>query len=136
MSLSVVGFLQPVAAAFLVVTTGYNALLTVNSDEGLIVAERLEADIAARRDHLAALQSQKTALEERTDRLREDRLDKDLLDEKVRSVLGLARPDEYLVRMEDLDRLAALATDEEAAPLPEDPLTRLAALSLAAATVR
>ena len=50
-------------------------------------------------------------------------LDKDLLDERVRSVLGLVRPGELMVRMEDLDRIAELnAVPEEEAPLQKDPI--------------
>lgn len=105
---------QSAFAAFLVVAVGYNTLAMLNSEDGVRMNERLQLEIAARKARVAELETQYSHLSDRADRLLTAQLDEDLLEERVRGVLGLVRPDEYLVRMEDLDRLAALN-----APTPE-----------------
>ncbi|MEM6649484.1 MAG: hypothetical protein AAF603_04460, partial [Pseudomonadota bacterium] len=52
-------------------------------------------------------------LSQKADRLLTTSLDKDLLEERVRSVLGLVRPEEMMVRIEDIDRLAAAASPKD-----------------------
>jgi len=47
---------------------------------------------------LAGLQVERAELKNRTSRLSSDFLDLDLLDERARFVLGVARPDEILIR--------------------------------------
>lgn len=47
---------------------------------------------------LAGLQADRAELKNRTRRLSSDFLDLDLLDERARVVLGMARPDEILIR--------------------------------------
>lgn len=47
---------------------------------------------------LAALEAERAAWANRTARLSESYLDLDLLDERARSVLGYARPDEIILR--------------------------------------
>ena len=101
--------------AFGVVALAYNILMMLNSEEGLAAKVELEADILERRQMIASLEEEHAFLSRRADALLTGQLDEDLLEERVRVVLGLVRPDEYLVRMEDLDRLAARNVEQEEA---------------------
>jgi len=60
----------------------------------LAEAETAEAGLEAR---LAALRERRAAAENRVRRLGPEHLDLDLLDERARAVLGLARPDEMVI---------------------------------------
>lgn len=64
---------------------GLRALATAEAE-----AETLEAE-------LAALEARRAEIENRVDRLGGAQLDLDLLDERARAVLGLARPDELVI---------------------------------------
>lgn len=107
------------AAAFLVVGIGYNVAMTFNAEDGLRMKSALNAQIVAEREELAALEARRDDLSDKADRLMSASLDQDLLEERVRAVLGLVRPGEYMVRMEDLDRLAL-------APAPAETVLELA----------
>lgn len=104
--------LQMAGLAFGVVAVAYNFLMMLNSTEGLFMHQQLNAQLQTEKAELAELQDQYAFLTRRADSLLTAGLDEDLLEERVRGVLGLVRPDEYLVRMEDLDRLAVAYTDE------------------------
>ncbi|WOI54218.1 FtsB family cell division protein [Parvularcula sp. LCG005] len=127
------GFLKQVADAVLpaicVVGIGYNGLLYLNAPEGVRMNNLLQDRIADSRAELAALEAERQRLSDHADRLLTASLDEDLLEERVRSVLGLVRPNEYMVRMEDLDRLAAAPADMPAPLLNEDAPVTLAALA-------
>ncbi len=70
----------------------------VQGDFGLFrrVEIAAEADVLTR--DLAQLQIEITAMENLTRRLSDDYLDLDLLDQQARSVLGLLRADEIVIR--------------------------------------
>lgn len=73
---------------------GYHAL---HGDRGIEEWFRLGGQVETlekRHDQNAA---RITTLERRVNLLREDNLDRDLLDERARLVLGLARPDEIII---------------------------------------
>ncbi len=78
--------------------TAYFGFTAVRGDYG--IGRRIEADAEARslRIELAALQTEVTRLENLTLRLSDDYLDLDLLDEQARSVLGMMRSDEIVIR--------------------------------------
>ena len=76
----------------------YFTFASVQGDYGLFRRVRIEAEtqaLAAERDRLAAQIAQ---LANKTHRLSDDFLDLDLLDEQARSVLGLVRGDEVVLR--------------------------------------
>lgn len=56
---------------------------------------------AERSDELAQLQAEKVRLAHRADLLDPKRADPDLADEMVRSELGLIRPDEVIIQIDD-----------------------------------
>lgn len=104
-------FWNGVFPAFCMVGIAYNTLVMLNADEGIRMNDMLQDRIAEEQQHIVSLQSQYTQLSDTADRLMSASLDEDLLEERVRSVLGLVRPGEYKVRMEDLDKLAAFMPD-------------------------
>lgn len=76
----------------------YFTFAAVQGDFGLFNRVQIDAEIAqmkAQRDRRSA---ELALLENRTRRLSDDYLDLDLLDERARDVLGLARPDDIIIR--------------------------------------
>lgn len=81
-----------------IVLGSYFTFAAVQGDFGLFNRIQVEAEIntlKAQRDRKLGELAQ---LENRTRRLSDDFLDLDLLDERARDVLGLARPDEIVLR--------------------------------------
>ena len=76
----------------------YFTFAAVQGDYGLFRRVEITAETDALRQTLGQLQIEIAALENLTRRLSDDYLDLDLLDEQARSVLGLLRPDELVIR--------------------------------------
>jgi cell division protein FtsB len=76
----------------------YFTFSAVQGAYGLFNRVQIEAEVADLRTERDLLASQLDELESRTRRLSDDYLDLDLLDERARHVLGLARPDEIVIR--------------------------------------
>ena len=82
----------------LVLVGFYFTMASVKGDFSLFNRARIEAeadDLRLERDRLRA---EIAVLANKTRRLSDDYLDLDLLDEQARSVLGLVRPDEVVLR--------------------------------------
>jgi cell division protein FtsB len=77
--------------------TGYFAYHLVVGDHGLLAWVRHEREIHAAGDKLASLRAERAALDLRVRNLTPDHLDPDLLDERVRATLNLAKPDEIVI---------------------------------------
>ena len=88
------GFLLPTA---ILTFGGYFVFAAIQGDGGVLRRLQLEAEHAALSAELALLDDQVATLRDRTRRMSDDYLDLDLLDERARDVLGLARPDEIVV---------------------------------------
>lgn len=76
----------------------YFTFAAVQGSFGLFNRVQVQAQITeleVRRDHL---QTELVELRNKTTRLSDDFLDLDLLDERARDVLGLARPNEVVIR--------------------------------------
>lgn len=79
------------------VLSAYFALSAVQGPSGILKRVQIEAEtaeLAAERDRL---QAEVDEMENRTRRLSDDYLDLDLLDERARAVLGMARADEAVL---------------------------------------
>ncbi len=76
----------------------YFTFATVQGDFGLFNRVRIEAEADDLRVERARLEAEIAVLANKTRRLSDDFLDLDLLDEQARSVLGLVRPDEVVLR--------------------------------------
>lgn len=76
----------------------YFVFAAVQGDYGLFRRVQIEADGAALKHQLAQLRQERAILENKTRRLSDTYLDLDLLDERARKVLGMARGDEIIIR--------------------------------------
>jgi cell division protein FtsB len=76
---------------------GYFAYHSVEGDRGLVAYLRLNEQIVLAKAQLAEVAAERKALEQRVSLLRPNRLDPDMLDERARLLLNLARPDEIVI---------------------------------------
>ena len=76
----------------------YFTFAAVQGDYGLFQRAEIEAEARVMADHLAEVQADVAQMENLTRRLSDEFLDLDLLDEQARSVLGMIRSDEIVVR--------------------------------------
>ena len=76
----------------------YFAYSAFQGEYGLVQRYRVEQKEVLLRAELAELRARRAMMENKTARLSEDYLDLDLLDERVRAVLGYIRADEILIR--------------------------------------
>lgn len=70
----------------------------LQSDNGLAAFREAGSEERRLKSELDALTAQRKHIENKVNRLSEASLDLDLLDERARAVLGLAREDEMIVR--------------------------------------
>ena len=70
----------------------------VQGDYGVFRRVEIEADRAKLAAELASLQAEVAHMENLTQRLSDDYLDLDLLDQQARDVLGMIRADEIVIR--------------------------------------
>ncbi|CUH87462.1 Septum formation initiator [Phaeobacter sp. CECT 5382] len=78
--------------------SAYFTFAAVQGDFGLFRRVEIQAEADELRLDLARLRHEMTGMENLTHRLSDDFLDLDLLDEQARSVLGLLRADEIVIR--------------------------------------
>ena len=76
----------------------YFTFAAVQGDYGLFSRSEIEAEAAELQAKLDALNSEIAVMENLTHRLSDTYLDLDLLDEQARSVIGLLRGDEIVIR--------------------------------------
>ncbi|SMX41968.1 FtsB family cell division protein [Actibacterium lipolyticum] len=84
------------AIAFTLAT--YFTFAAVQGDYGLFRRIQVEAEAGTLIQERDALQAQLDEMQNKTRRLSDDYLDLDLLDEQARSVLGMIRSDEIVIR--------------------------------------
>jgi len=76
----------------------YFSFAAIQGDFGLFKRVQIDSETQQLRIDLAALESQVAWLQNKTHRLSDEYLDLDLLDEQARSVLGMIRADEIVIR--------------------------------------
>lgn len=84
----------PAACILAMAYFGHHALF---DDHGLRRLLGLNEELADRQALLDAEIAKRSALEAKVNALRSPRIDPDLLDERARETLGLARPDEIII---------------------------------------
>ena len=77
---------------------GYFTFAALQGEYGLFRRVEIQAESAQLEAELAALRSETARMANMTKRLSDGYLDLDLLDEQARRVLGMARPDEIVIR--------------------------------------
>jgi cell division protein FtsB len=75
----------------------YFAYHLVQGDRGLTAWIRLNQQVREAKTTLAAVEAERSTLERRVDLLRPQHLDRDMLDERARSVLNLIGPHEIAI---------------------------------------
>ncbi|WP_298433116.1 septum formation initiator family protein [uncultured Jannaschia sp.] len=88
------GLILPI---LLILFASYFVFAAVQGEYGVFRRVELEAERDLLRAELANLDQQAARMRDATRRLSDDYLDLDLLDERARLVLGMARTDEILV---------------------------------------
>lgn len=83
-------------AVFLAVS-GYFVWHAMHGERGLIAREHRLAEIAAARGELSRAEADRDAMERRVSGMRGDRLDRDQLDERARTLLNMVGRDELVV---------------------------------------
>jgi len=81
----------PAVLAGVVLYLGYH---TVQGDRGLAAWLEIDGRIAEQRAELAVVRVERARMDRRVELMRADGLDPDLLDERARALLNMARPDE------------------------------------------
>ena len=76
----------------------YFIFAAVQGDYGVFRRAEVDAEALELRVQLAALSDEVTRMENLTQRLSDDYLDLDLLDQQARDVLGMIRADEIVIR--------------------------------------
>lgn len=76
----------------------YFTFAAVQGDYGLFRRAEIDAEARDLSEQLMAVQAQVTEMENLTQRLSDDFLDLDLLDERARYILGMLRSDEIVIR--------------------------------------
>lgn len=76
----------------------YFTFAAVQGDFGLFRRAEIVAEVNDMRANLIAVRAEVAQIENLTHRLSDDYLDLDLLDEQARSVLGMVRADEIVIR--------------------------------------
>jgi cell division protein FtsB len=80
----------------------YFVYYAVHGDRGILAKHQIEGQIAEAKRMLAEVKDERTRLEIRADRLRTDRLDVDLLEERAREMLNFAHPRDVVVPLPKL----------------------------------
>jgi cell division protein FtsB len=80
---------------------GYFAYHALHGERGVLAWLRLQNEIQKAEAMLAESSAVRSALERRSRLLRSNSIDPDLLDERVRAVLNVGRPDEIIVLLQD-----------------------------------
>jgi cell division protein FtsB len=76
---------------------GYFCYHLVQGERGLIAWLRLTNEIREAKEQATTVHEEREALERRVSHLRTESLDLDLLDERARATLNVARPDEIVI---------------------------------------
>ena len=88
-------FIPSALIAVLIAYFGFHAL---TGERGLLTSGQREQTLAARTAELKQIRAERMDLEARARLLRDSSLSADLLEERARSLLGFADPDDYVIR--------------------------------------
>ena len=93
--------------ALVMCLTGILLYGAVASDTGYRTLAALEQEVEERAGQLDELQARRSDLEKKADLLNSKSLDPDLLDERIRAVLGYTQEGDVVISRRELDRLLA-----------------------------
>jgi cell division protein FtsB len=93
---------KTVANCIFFLIMSYFIFHSIYGSRGIIEYFKLQAELDRSHIKLENLRSERLEIENRAKLLRPGSLDKDMLDEKARNVLGLSKPNEKVFRIEEL----------------------------------
>lgn len=79
------------------VVVGYFLYHTIQGERGWFAMLRMQNEVKTAETTLAKLQKEREDLQHRTDLLRSDSMDPDMLDEKSRELLNYSKPNEIVI---------------------------------------
>ena len=88
-------FIPSALIAVLIAYFGFHAL---TGERGLLTSGQRDETLSARTAELQQIRAERLDLEARARLLRDSSLSADLLEERARSLLGFADPDDYVIR--------------------------------------
>jgi len=94
-----------IAPAIFLAVTGYFCWNAVQGPHGLKSAAAQQAVLKQAQAELAAAEAERGAWQRRVHALEGDHVDRDMLDERARALLNLAKPDDIIVQYTPQDRL-------------------------------
>ncbi len=100
---------QAMAPVIIFTIVGYFIYHSVQGDRGILALLQLQTQLVRTENHLAQVLKQRQELEEKVALLRPANIDRDLLDQQVRLVLGYAHPDDIVILT--LDKSSALGKE-------------------------
>lgn len=98
-------FWDVVAPALLACWVAYLGYGAIAGAAGYRVLTELKSEAAAKRAELDKIRARRLSLEKHADLLNPKSLDPDMLDERVRAVLGYVEPGDIVVPKSELDRM-------------------------------
>lgn len=81
----------------------YFVFHSIYGSRGILAYFKLQSELENSHTKLEQLRTERLEIENRTKLLRPGSLDKDMLDEKIRNVLGLSEPKERIFKAEPVD---------------------------------
>lgn len=87
--------------------TAMNAYGAIAGQSGYRELTLLQEDVRANTEILDALRARRVKLQKRADQLNPKSLDPDLIDEKIRSILGYSRDGDMVISRKALDEILA-----------------------------
>ena len=73
----------------------------IYGERGVISYFKLQAELENKHNKLAVLRGKRIEIENNTKLLRNESMDQDMLDEKIRNTLGLSDPNERVIKLEE-----------------------------------
>lgn len=90
---------QAIAPALCACVVSYFAYYAIHGDRGLVAMKQIQGEIAQAETVLQQLKSERERMERRAQLLRGDNLDRDMLDERARSMLNLSNVRDVVVKL-------------------------------------
>ena len=93
---------QTIGPAIGACVVGYFVYYAVQGDRGLIALKHIESEISRAEQVLGQVRTERERMERRASLLHADHLDRDMLDERARSMLNLTHPNDVILSLPPL----------------------------------
>lgn len=90
---------QAIGPAIGAAVVAYFVYYAVQGDRGLLAMKHLETEIATAESVLQQVRAERERMEKRAQLMRNDHLDRDMLDERARTMLNLSNPRDVVIQL-------------------------------------